>query len=54
LKWEILKVIKIQNFLDPLIALGLVDNREEVQNIVLEVDEDDTGKIEFDEFLGIL
>ena len=40
--------------LDPLIALGLVDNREEVESIVKEVDEDGTGKIEFEEFLEII
>ena len=39
---------------DPLIALGLVDNRDEVQEIVDEVDDDTTGKIEFDEFLTII
>lgn len=37
-----------------MIALGLVNNREEVENIVEEVDDDGTGKIEFDEFLAII
>ena len=40
--------------IDPLIALGLVDTRDEVENIVKEVDDDGTGKIEFDEFLTII
>lgn len=37
-----------------MIALGLVDNRDEVDQIVQDVDDDGTGKIEFDEFVKII
>lgn len=47
-------IIKLNYLSDPLIALGLVENREEVEQIVLEVDDDGTGKIEFEEFLDII
>ena len=49
-----LEAIGLSELEDPLIALGLVDNRDEVQEIVNDVDEDGTGKIEFDEFLEII
>ena len=39
---------------DPLIALGLVDNRQQVQRIVALVDEDESEQIEFVEFLKII
>jgi Ca2+-binding EF-hand superfamily protein len=39
---------------DPLIAMGLVDNRDQVQKLVELVDEDGSGEIEFDEFLSII
>lgn len=38
----------------PLISLGLCNNREDVQKIIDEVDEDDSGQIEFNEFLHII
>ena len=38
----------------PLISLGLCNNRQEVQNIIDDVDEDDSGQIEFNEFLHII
>ena len=37
---------------DPLIALGLVDTREEVEEMVMEADDD--GEIEFEEFLTLV
>ena len=39
---------------DPLIALGFANNRQAVEALVKEVDEDGSGKIEFDEFLLIM
>ncbi len=39
---------------DPLIALGLVDNRQQVQSIVRMVDDDGSEMIEFPEFLSII
>lgn len=39
---------------DPLIALGLVDNRQQVQSIVQSVDDDGSEQIEFTEFLKII
>ena len=38
----------------PLIGLGIANSREEVQEMVREVDEDGSGEIEFDEFLLII
>jgi hypothetical protein len=40
--------------LDPLIALGLVDNRDEVSEIIKSEDDDGSGLLEFDEFLRIM
>lgn len=48
------KAITIKELEDPLIALGFVNSREEVKELVAEVDEDGSGKIEFDEFLLIM
>lgn len=48
------KAIGIEELEDPLIALGFVQSREEVQKLVEMVDEDGTGEIEFDEFLLIM
>lgn len=39
---------------EPLIALGLVENRAQVLKIVEAVDEDGSGEIEFNEFLDII
>ena len=44
--------IGIDELEDPLIALGLVDNRQQVEEMVLAVDED--KNIEFDEFLKLV
>ncbi|CAD8086355.1 unnamed protein product [Paramecium sonneborni] len=46
--------IGIEELEDPLIALGLVNSREEVEKIMNEVDEDGTNEIEFKEFLTIM
>ena len=46
--------IGVDELEDPLIALGLVDNRQQVQHIVQMVDEDGSKMIEFDEFLDII
>lgn len=39
---------------DPLIALGLVQDRQQVEDIINRVDDDKTGEIEFVEFLKII
>lgn len=39
---------------DPLIALGLADSRQQVEEMVKSVDFDGSGSIEFEEFLTIL
>lgn len=39
---------------EPLIALGLVDSRAQVDKIVMDVDDDGSGMLEFPEFLGII
>ena len=39
---------------EPLIGLGLAESQEEIQRMIDEVDEDGSGKIEFDEFLMII
>lgn len=46
--------IGVDELEDPLIALGLVDNRQQVQRIVSAVDEDQSEQIEFVEFLKII
>lgn len=46
--------IGVDELEDPLIALGLVDNRQQVQQIVQLVDEDGSKMIEFNEFLDII
>ena len=46
--------IGVDELEDPLIALGLVENRQQVQQIVQLVDEDGSEMIEFDEFLMII
>jgi Ca2+-binding EF-hand superfamily protein len=40
--------IGVKELEDPLIALGLSQSRDEVQKMIEEVDEDESGKIEFD------
>jgi len=46
--------IGVDELEDPLIALGLVDNRQQVQSIVRMVDDDGSEMIEFPEFLSII
>ena len=46
--------IGVEELEDPLIALGLVENRQQVQQIVKLVDEDGSEMIEFGEFLSII
>ena len=46
--------IGVDELEDPLIALGLVDNRQAVQKIVQMVDDDGSEMIEFAEFLAII
>ena len=48
------KALCVDDLEDPLIALGLVENRQQVQQIVQLVDEDGSEMIEFDEFLQII
>ena len=51
---EELGIYNLYNLEDPLIALGLVNNRDEVEKIMKEVDDDGTQEIEFKEFLKIM
>ncbi|CAI2375598.1 unnamed protein product [Moneuplotes crassus] len=46
--------IGVEELEDPLIALGLVNDRQQVEDIIRKVDDDDTGEIEFEEFLKII
>lgn len=46
--------IGVDELEDPLIALGLVDSRQQVNKIVELVDENCSAKIEFGEFLSII
>lgn len=46
--------IGVDELEDPLIALGLVENRQQVKEIVELVDEDCSEMIEFGEFLSII
>ena len=46
--------IGVDELEDPLIALGLVDNRQQVQSIVKLVDDDQSEMIEFEEFMNII
>jgi Ca2+-binding EF-hand superfamily protein len=39
---------------EPFISLGLAYSREEVGNLIRSVDDDGSGRIEFDEFLRII
>ena len=39
---------------EPFISLGLAYTKEEVENLISSVDDDDSGKIEFEEFLRII
>jgi Ca2+-binding EF-hand superfamily protein len=46
--------IGVDELEEPLIALGLLDSRQQVQDIVNEVDDDGSGMLEFEEFLKII
>lgn len=46
--------IGIEELEDPLIGLGFAETRQEVQDMIDSVDEDGSGQIEFEEFLGII
>ena len=46
------QAIGVDELEDPLIALGLVDSRRQVQKMVSNIDED--GEIEFHEFLKLV
>ncbi|KAL4502192.1 hypothetical protein ABPG72_000427 [Tetrahymena utriculariae] len=46
--------IGVEELEDPLIALGLAQNRDEVLKLIKQVDEDGSGDIEFKEFLSIM
>ena len=46
------KSIGVDELEDPLIALGLVNDRWQVEKMVMEADDD--GQIEFDEFLQLV
>ena len=46
--------IGVDELEDPLIALGLVETRQQVKEIVEMVDQDHTDAIEFEEFLSII
>jgi Ca2+-binding EF-hand superfamily protein len=39
---------------EPFISLGLAYTKEDVENLIISVDDDDSGKIEFEEFLRII
>ena len=39
---------------EPFISLGLAYSKEEVSDLIISVDEDESGRIEFDEFLDII
>lgn len=38
----------------PLIGLGFAESRQEIEDMIDEVDDDATGEIEFEEFLAIV
>ena len=46
------QAIGVDELEDPLIALGLIDTRKQVEAMVAEIDDD--GEIEFDEFLTLI
>jgi centrin-1 len=46
--------IGIQELEEPLIGLGIAKSLDEVQDMVNAVDDDGSGMIEFEEFLGII
>ena len=46
--------IGIDELEEPLIGLGLADTKEEIDEMILAVDDDASGQIEFEEFLAII
>jgi hypothetical protein len=44
----------LEELAEPLITLGKAKGRSEVEKILIEIDEDESGEIEFGEFLEIL
>jgi centrin-2 len=46
--------LDIDELYEPLLALGLVENRDQVIELVKKVDSDQSGIIEFEEFLNVL
>lgn len=46
--------LDVDELYEPLLALGLVESRQEVQELVNKVDSDCSGIIEFEEFLNVL
>ena len=46
--------IGVSELEDPLIALGLVESRDQVQQLVDLVDDDGSNEVEFEEFLNIV
>ena len=46
--------IGLEELEDPLISLGIAESREEVKKIMDSVDDDQSGVIEFKEFLDII
>lgn len=46
--------LDVDELYEPLLALGLVESRQEVQELVNKVDIDSSGIIEFEEFLNVI
>lgn len=46
--------IGVKELEDPLIALGLAQNREDVAKLINQVDQDGNKTIEFEEFLALM
>ena len=46
--------VGVEQLEEPFISMGLAFSREEIQELILSVDEDESGRIEFDEFLRIV
>ena len=44
----------VEQLEEPFISLGLAYTKEDVENLISSVDDDDSGKIEFEEFLRII
>jgi len=46
--------IGLEELENPLIGLGFAENREDVQELIKTIDEDDNGDIDFGEFWAII